>query len=184
MKLHKPHSMVSKKYLCRDSHFSGLIRTVFYANLLLLLSLPTLGWAGQYKSEHQEMIHEMGDKIMPFDLSKTRHIFEMTETGGVQQVIVRDQKDSDQITLIRQHLQHEAKRFSQGDFSDPTSLHGTNMPGIKDLAAGILQIKITYSDLANGAQLKFETEDIHLITAIHRWFGAQLSDHGTDATYR
>jgi len=45
------------------------------------------------------------------------------------------------------------------------------MPGIKDLSAGVLQIKIMYSELANGAQLTFETEDIYLITAIHRWFG-------------
>jgi len=108
---------------------------------------------------------------MPFDLSKTPHIFEMTENGGIQQVIVRDQKDNDQLPLIRRHLQHEAMRFSRGDFADPISLHGANMPGIKDLSAGVLQIKIMYSELANGAQLTFETEDIYLITAIHRWFG-------------
>lgn len=27
----------------------------------------------------------------------------------------------------------------------------------------------------------FSTQDRHLLTAIHRWFGAQLSEHGADA---
>lgn len=26
----------------------------------------------------------------------------------------------------------------------------------------------------------FETRDLRLLTAIHRWFGAQLSEHGSD----
>ena len=126
----------------------------------------------------------MGSQVMPFDLSKTQHIFQMTESGGVQQVIARDSNDAEQVALIRQHLQHEAMRFSAGDFSDPTALHGADMPGIKELAAGSAQVRVEYSDLPNGAQLSFSTRDLHLITAIHRWFGAQLSDHGADATYR
>jgi hypothetical protein len=58
------------------------------------------------------------------------------------------------------------------------------MPGVKELAAGAAQIKIEYMALPNGAQITFTTRDLNLITAIHRWFGAQLSDHGSDATYR
>ena len=121
---------------------------------------------------------------MPFDLNKTQHIFQMTDNGGIQLVVVKDSKDTDQISLIRQHLQHEAMRFQSGDFSDPTSLHGTSMPGISELSKGAANIRIEYSELPDGAQIAFMTDDIHLITAIHRWFGAQLSDHGSDATYR
>jgi hypothetical protein len=121
---------------------------------------------------------------MPFNLSKTRHIFEMTESGGVQRVIAKDAGDNEQITLIQKHLQHEAIRFGAGDFSDPTSLHGADMPGIKELAAGAAKIRMEYTALPNGAQIVFRTQDLQLITAIHRWFGAQLSDHGSDAGYR
>lgn len=71
-----------------------------------------------------------------------------------------------------------------GDFSDPTSLHGADMPGVRDLSANSARIKVLYSDLDAGGQITFETADLHLITAIHRWFGAQLSDHGADATCR
>jgi len=134
--------------------------------------------------QKQTMVHEMGQQVMPFDLSKTLHIFEMTESGGIQQVVARDSNDTEQIGLIRPHLQHEAMRFMAGDFTDPTSLHGADMPGVKELSKDSAQIKIEYSALPNGAQITFTTVDLHLITAIHRWFGAQLSDHGADATYR
>ena len=86
--------------------------------------------------------------------------------------------------LIRQHLKDEAVRFSEGDYSDPTSIHGNEMPGIKELEAAASMIVITYQELPDGAQINYETPDIRLITAIHSWFGAQLSDHGADATYR
>ena len=38
-----------------------------------------------------------------------------------------------------------------------------------------------YTALPTGAEITFETSDIYLLTAIHRWFGAQLSEHGADA---
>jgi hypothetical protein len=157
---------------------------------VLLAVLGTFGvlfWAGWLTpppANQQAMVHDMGHQVMPFDLSQTSHIFEMTESGGVQQVIAKDPDDNAQITLIQQHIQHEAIRFSAGDFSDPTSLHGGDMPGVKELGRGAAQIKIEYTALSNGAQITFTTQDLQLITAIHRWFGAQLSDHGSDATYR
>ena len=121
---------------------------------------------------------------MPFDLAKTQHIFQMTENGGIQQVVVKNKKDTDQISLIRQHLMHEAMQFQSGNYSDPTSLHGATMPGISELSKNATKIRIEYSEVPDGAQIAFQTNDIHLITAIHRWFGAQLSDHGSDATCR
>ncbi len=51
-----------------------------------------------------------------------------------------------------------------------------------DLRAGAAQIKVSYSALPTGAEIAFETTDLHLLTAIHRWFDAQLSEHGADAT--
>lgn len=55
------------------------------------------------------------------------------------------------------------------------------MPGLKELQEGASNISITYTALPNGAEITFETGDLHLLTAIHRWFGAQLSEHGADA---
>ena len=156
----------------------------------LLAALGTLGvlfgagWLTLPQTNSQATVHDMGSQVMPFDLGQTTHIFEMTENGGIQQVIANDPSDSAQIELIQQHIQHETMLFSAGDFSDPTSLHGADMPGVKELAAGVAQVEIEYAPLPNGAQITFATQDLRLLTAIHRWFGAQLSDHGSDATYR
>jgi hypothetical protein len=176
------HSRSSHNHAVR--RLGGSLRAITFCGLGLLVLLTIGACVSQPNSDHQKMIHEMGSQVMPFDLSKTRHIFEMTENGGIQKVVVRDEKDVDQLAPIRQHLMHESMRFSEGDFSDPTSLHGKDMPGIQELSVGASQIRITYSELPNGAQIDFVTEDLKLITAIHKWFGAQLSDHGSDASYR
>ena len=124
----------------------------------------------------------MAHDVMPFDLAKTTHIFRMTDSGGVERVIVKDASDKDQVVLVQQHLKHEAEAFQRGDYSDPASLHGEVMPGLKELQTEAELISVRYSALPNGAEITFETADLHLLTAIHRWFGAQLSEHGADAT--
>jgi hypothetical protein len=161
--------------MTKDTHqLQGLRRLI----VVLLTVGCTVAWA-QTKQEH---VHQVGHSVMPFDLSQTTHIFRMTESGGVERVIVRDPAAQDQVVLIQQHLQHEAKAFQRGDYSDPASLHGADMPGLRDLEAGAARIKVSYTALANGAEITLETADLHLLTAIHRWFGAQLSEHGSDAT--
>jgi hypothetical protein len=129
----------------------------------------------------QEHIHAKGQSVMPFDLTRTVHIFRMTDSGGVQSVVAKDAHDTDQIGLIRQHLRHEAEAFQRGDYTDPISLHGATMPGVSELKSHHVEITVSYSELPAGAALTFKTPDPHLVTAIHRWFGAQLSEHGADA---
>lgn len=135
-------------------------------------------------SDREQMVHEMGKNVMPFALEKTRHIFEMTERGGIQDVVVKDAADTAQIRLIRQHLMHEAGMFGEGNFSDPMSLHGAQMPGVEQLSAAAGRVRVRYDTLPDGARITFSADDPVLVTAVHRWFGAQLSDHGADATYR
>jgi hypothetical protein len=129
----------------------------------------------------QEHVHQRAHGVMPFDMSKTVHIFKMTEFGGVQRVVAKDPGAADQIALIREHLQHEAESFRRGDYSDPAMVHGPDMPGLKELQSGASHIKVSYASLAAGAEITFETTDLRLLTALHRWFGAQLSEHGADA---
>lgn len=130
------------------------------------------------------MVHEMGGKVMPFALDSTLHIFEMTENGGIQDVVARNASDGRQIDLIRRHLLHEASLFQSGDFSDPATLHGKSMPGLAELAAAGGRLRVEYTPLPDGGRISYSTSDPTLVTAVHRWFGAQLSDHGRDATYR
>ncbi len=129
----------------------------------------------------QQHVHHMSHSVMPFEMSRTMHVFAMTETGGVLRVIARDPRDADQISLIQQHLKNEAERFQRGDYSDPATLHGKDMPGLEALQAGASHIEVAYTDISAGGEIRFSTSDLHLLTAIHRWFGAQLSEHGSDA---
>ncbi|WP_432695887.1 hypothetical protein ACQUQP_15280 [Marinobacterium sp. YM272] len=145
----------------------------------LLLSLAHS--AALAEPTQQQHVHQMAHQVMPFELGASIHLFKMTETGGRQRVVLREGQDPEQIALIQRHLKHEAMRFQQGDFGDPARLHGEMMPGLQALQKGAKQIRIHYSPLPNGAEITFETDDIHLLTAIHRWFGAQLSEHGADA---
>ena len=152
--------------------------------IFALVVLNWLGWLTPLTINRQSSVHDMGQEVMPFDLGETTHVFEMTETGGIQEVIADDPSDAAQVSLIRQHLQHEALRFREGDFSDPTTLHGNDMPGLTELAQAAERVTIDYTELPDGARLTFTTSESYLVTAFHRWFGAQLSDHASDATYR
>ncbi|MGA9334742.1 MAG: hypothetical protein WBV39_10740 [Rudaea sp.] len=144
----------------------------------VLLSSVAVPLLAQTRQQH---IHHMSHGVMPFDMAKTLHVFKMTERGGIERVVTRGAAANDQIALIRQHLQHEARKFQKGDYSDPARLHGADMPGLKELQKGASGITVSYAALPNGAEISFETRDLHLLTAIHRWFGAQLSEHGADA---
>jgi hypothetical protein len=135
-------------------------------------------------SERSHRIHEMGGEVMPFSLDQTTHVFEMTDSGGIQDVVAKESQDTATVRLIRQHLSHEAELFRRGDFQDPMSLHGAEMPGVRALSAGADRVRVSYETLSDGARITFATDDPALLTAIHRWFGAQLSDHAGDATYR
>jgi len=155
------------------------------AVIAILATVGALYAAGRLtvaQPARQAQVHAMGAGVMPFDLNKTTHIFRMTEAGGVQQVVAKDTSDATQIALIQQHLQHEAMQFQAGDFVDPMALHGADMPGLSQLQAGAAKISVIYTPLPDGAQLTYTTSDPQLITALHQWFGAQLSDHGQDAT--
>lgn len=156
-----------------------LRRNLTFVTLMAIMSLfNAVSVNAQTQQEH---VHNMSHGVMPFDMAKTVHIFKMTESGGVQRVIVRDAGDTNQIALIQHHLHMESEMFQHGDYSDPASLHGADMPGLKELQIGASNVKVSYTPLPNGAEVTFATTDLHLLTALHRWFGAQLSEHGADA---
>ncbi len=118
---------------------------------------------------------------MPFDLTKTSHVFRDIATGGIETVIVKNPSDTAQIDLPRGHLRQEAQKFAAGDFSDPIATHGPNMPGVAALSAGAAHIHFNYSDASAGARITYTTPDPVLRQALHTWFAAQLHDHGADA---
>jgi hypothetical protein len=130
----------------------------------------------------QETVAERGPDVMPFDLQATTHIFTKTKTGDIQQVVVKKARDEAQIRLIRIYFQEIAAQFSKGDFSGPTHIHGAGMPGLAELKkAKPSEIKVQYQAIDDGAKLVCTTSNRKLVSALHKWFDTQVSDHGQDA---
>jgi hypothetical protein len=136
---------------------------------------------GSGEPSRQQTIAERGAAVMPFDLDATTHVFRPTEYGGVQTVVADDPTDGEQIALVRFHLQEEVARFRVGDFGDPETIHGDEMPGLAVLEANFAALETTYRERADGAEVTYRSSDPAVVTALHDWFDAQLSDHGTHA---
>ena len=149
--------------------------------ILLLAGASLIVYQQKQTQTRQEYIHNRGVMVMPFDLNKTTHLFTKTDQGGVQKILVKDPQDTEQVELIRTHLQKEKELFDNGDFSDPSSLHGESMPGLSVLEQSADRLEVEYADLPDGAQLTYLTDDEEVIDALHIWFMAQLQDHGMDA---
>lgn len=159
------------------------IRPPFVAGLALAAAtlLPPLA-ARADDAARQADVARRGAAVMPFDLAATVHVFTKTAQGGVQQVLARDPADETQARQVRQHLQALRERFLAGDWSAPAAIHGQDMPGLAELrAAPAGAIAVTYREVPGGAELGYATDDLRLVDALHRWFDAQLADHGADA---
>ena len=150
------------------------------AGALLITSLVA---CGDDLSDRQQEVADRGRTVMPFDLDRTTHRFVKSDTGGVQTVIADDPTDDEQITLVRQHLRSEADRFSGGDFSDPSRIHGDNMPGLETLRGSAGRIAISYEDTVDGGRITYATQEPELVPALHAWFDAQVDDHGSHAEH-
>lgn len=132
--------------------------------------------------QRQEEVAGRGKDVMPFNLAATTHVFSKTAGGGMQQVVAKKSTDAAQVKLARGHLREIREQFLKGNFSGPSHIHGQDMPGLAELReAKQGQIAIDYKDIKGGGQLTYRTADATLVAALHKWFDAQLSDHGKDA---
>lgn len=155
------------------------MKITFWIGLALALSVPTLSMA---EASRQEVVAARGADVMPFSLKATTHVFTKTDQGGIQQVVAKDVKDAQQVRLTREHLQEIAGQFAKGDFSGPSHIHGNDMPGLNELKlAKPGEISIQYTSIDGGGQVSYSTANPALVGALHKWFDAQLSDHGADA---
>ncbi len=161
------------------------VGAVVVASLAVLGTLVATGAFGSGRTvpqeARQERVAEKGARVMPFDLEATTHVYEKTGNGGVQKVVADDPSDAGNVAAIREHLREEADAFSGGEFSDPASIHGEDMPGLAELEAGAGRVEVRYEELPDGARIVLQSDDRELVGAVHEWFDAQLSDHGDDA---
>jgi hypothetical protein len=149
---------------------SLVIAVAAWCSLIAVSVSPTSAAADPSR---QAEVSVRGAEVMPFALKATTHIFTKTDDGGVQQVVAKNPQDTEQIRLIREHLQQIADQFKAGNFSAPAQIHGEAMPGLSELRhAKPGEIAIRYQDLNDGGQLRYSTRNPALVAALHRWFYA------------
>lgn len=57
------------------------------------------------------------------------------------------------------------------------------MPGLAALEAKFDQIDIEFFETTTGAAITYTSQNPELVSAIHLWFDAQSSDHGSHAEH-
>ena len=131
-------------------------------------------------NQHQAAVEKQSERVMPFTMDESMHVFSPSVSGGTQTVLVHG-GDARQVALVRAHLRKEAAAFARGDFADPASIHGGRMPGLRVMHERASEIRVRYSDVPSGARIAYAAQAPAVIAAIHAWFEAQVHDHGSHA---
>lgn len=131
-------------------------------------------------NQHQATVEKQSERVMPFTMDESMHVFSPSVSGGTQTVLVHG-GDARQVALVRAHLRKEAAAFARGDFADPASIHGGRMPGLRVMHERASEIRVRYSDVPRGARIAYAAQAPAVIAAIHAWFEAQVHDHGSHA---
>jgi len=155
--------------------------------MLLLLVAP--GWMSVLPlpvqaadARRQAEVVQRGADVMPSSVKASTHVFTKTPDGGIQRVVAKNANDAATAKSVRLHLEEIRQAFLAGDFAGPAHIHGEDMPGLATLrAAKPGQVTIDYREVRGGGELVFRSADAAVVAALHQWFEAQLSDHGSDA---
>ncbi len=142
--------------------------------VLLLTSL-----AMSQDAQHQQGVEQRGDQAMGFSHQMTTHHFVLTKDGGTIEVEADDPNDKVSRDAIRQHLDHIARLFRQGDFDIPMFIHDQTPPGVSTMKR--LKNEITYDaqPTAKGAEVKIASTNSEAVSAIHQFLTFQIKDHHT-----
>jgi len=148
--------------------------------LVAVLLLTSLGMSQDIT--HEQGVEKRGDQAMGFSHQMTTHHFVLTKDGGIVEVDADNPNDKASRDAIRQHLEHIATLFKQGDFDIPMFIHAQTPPGVPTMKR--LKEEITYNTQATekGAQVKIVSTNPKAVSAIHQFLTFQIKDHQTGDT--
>jgi hypothetical protein len=133
----------------------------------------------QSHDQHHADVNGRGDQVMGFDHEKTTHHFHLMSDGGVIEVEANDQKDIASSGQIREHLNHIAQMFADGDFTAPMLIHAQTPPGVAVMKRLKAEIQYRFEETVRGGQIRITTANLEALAAIHEFLRFQITDHGT-----
>jgi hypothetical protein len=145
--------------------------------VVLLFAASAFGQ--QASDQHHSGVVQRGDHVMGFSHEKTMHHFRLTEDGGSIEAIAKDSGDANSRQEIRQHLQHIATLFSEGDFNAPMLIHARTPPGVPTMKKLRHEIHYRVEDLPEGARVRVSSQNPKAVAAIHDFLRFQIMDHRT-----
>lgn len=152
---------------------------VFAAAVLVACSPSSAEDAASAHTLSEAEFSEMqgrGEVTMGVDQYTSTHLFDALPNGGRIE-LQRNEVDPEGVEQIRSHLQQIAGAFGEGDFSDPTAVHGHEMPGTAVMAERKDAITYSYAELARGGEVVISTDDPEALEAIHAFMAAQRGEH-------
>ncbi len=146
---------------------------------VLMAVVMLVSLAAAQESQHQQGVQTRGDQAMGFSHEMTTHHFLLTKDGGVIEVEADNPNDKASRDAIRQHMEHIAMMFSEGDFNAPMFIHAQTPPGVPTMKR--LKDQITYraQPTAQGAEVRITTANAEALEAVHQFLTFQIKDHHT-----
>ena len=117
-----------------------------------------------------------GKEAMGVDQYSSHHLFDDLPDGGRIE-LQRDSTDTVGVRTIREHLQHIALAFREGDFGLPGFVHAESVPGTVVMNANRALITYEYRPLPGGGEVLLTSSDSASVSAIHAFLAFQRQDH-------
>jgi hypothetical protein len=128
-----------------------------------------------HDSAHAAM-QRRGAEVMGVEQETSVHVFEALPNGGVIE-LQRSSDDTAGTRVIRAHLRAIAQAFSSGDFSSPSYIHMSSVPGARVMSDRRNVIRYDYRALPRGAALRISTSDAVARKAIWDFIAFQRNEH-------
>ena len=117
-----------------------------------------------------------GKEAMGVDQYTSAHQFDDLPDGGRIE-LQRDSTDTAGVRTIREHLQHIAVAFKQGDFALPGFVHAETVPGTAVMTTNRALIDYEFRPLPGGGEVRITSSDSASVSAIHAFLAFQRQDH-------
>lgn len=131
------------------------------------------------KEGHRAEVDHRHDAVSGVSHEGAVHHFLLAPDGGTIRLETKEGSQTGDRDRIRQHLQHVARSFADGDFALPMEVHAGVPPGVETMKELRKAITYSYSPTEKGGEVRISTREPAALTAIHAFLRFQIEDHGT-----